>query len=97
MHDRIVRGVFNISANNESSVEALYFLEPGTRNIRFGRLISEAVQGIRRNGALLSSGAISPRLIESKTVAEPSILIQIVEDKRKSGNVQRPGDETFTC
>ena len=58
MQDRIVRGVFNISANKESSPDGLYFLDPGTRNIKLGRLTSEAVHGIRRKGALLSSGAI---------------------------------------
>ena len=63
MHDLIVLGVFSISANSESSVDALNFLEPGTRQIVLGRLSKLAAHGIRRKGALLSSGAMRyPRL-----------------------------------
>lgn len=54
----MVRGVFNISAKYESSVEALNMREPGTRTIVFGRLRSVAAHGIRMKGVLLSSGAI---------------------------------------
>ena len=55
----MVRGVFKISANRESSPDCLRFLEAGVNQMTLVRLSRAAAHGMRRKGALLSSGAIA--------------------------------------
>ena len=54
-----------------------------------GRLISEAVQGIRRKGALLSSGAIFVQSIGTEEIV-------FAANERKENGVENREEENFS-